>query len=96
MSFADKTLVCRDCGEEFVFTAGEQEFFAEKGLTNEPSRCRQCRRLRKSQREAQTERQMYEAVCAECGAVTEVPFKPSGRRPIYCSSCYSNYRRTAY
>ena len=42
MSFADKTLTCRDCGSPFVFTAGEQEFYAEKGFTNQPSRCSDC------------------------------------------------------
>ncbi len=53
MSFEDKTLVCRDCGNEFVFTAGEQEFYAQKGFTNEPQRCRDCRQARK-QRSAST------------------------------------------
>ena len=40
---ADKTLVCKDCGAEFVFTEGEQAFYAEKGFTNEPQRCPECR-----------------------------------------------------
>ncbi len=46
----DKTLVCKDCGAEFVFTAGEQQFYAEKGFTNEPQRCPDCRKARKQQR----------------------------------------------
>ncbi len=50
MSFVDKTITCRDCGEDFVFTAGEQEFYAEKGFTNEPSRCPNCRRANKARR----------------------------------------------
>jgi CxxC-x17-CxxC domain-containing protein len=50
MSFADKTMTCRDCGEEFVFTAGEQEFYQEKGFTNEPTRCPNCRRANKARR----------------------------------------------
>jgi CxxC-x17-CxxC domain-containing protein len=50
VSFEDKTLVCRDCGEAFTFTAGEQEFYAQKGFTNEPMRCRNCRQARKQQR----------------------------------------------
>ena len=50
MSFTDKTLTCRDCGSEFTFTAGEQEFYAQKGFDNEPTRCSNCRRARKSQR----------------------------------------------
>ena len=49
MSFADKTLTCRDCGMDFVFTAGEQEFYASKGFVNEPTRCPSCRQNRKSQ-----------------------------------------------
>src|SRR3954454_22881471 len=47
MSYADKTLTCRDCGTQFVFTAGEQEFYAQKGFTNEPGRCPACRQSRK-------------------------------------------------
>lgn len=48
MSYADKTLACRDCGTEFVFTQGEQEFYAQKGFTNEPTRCPSCRQARKN------------------------------------------------
>ena len=47
--YQDKTLVCKDCGKEFVFTAGEQAFYAEKGFTNEPQRCKPCRDARKNQ-----------------------------------------------
>jgi CxxC-x17-CxxC domain-containing protein len=50
VSFEDKTLTCRDCGTAFIFTAGEQEFYAQKGFDNEPTRCRHCRQLRKAQR----------------------------------------------
>ncbi|HEX3016185.1 MAG TPA: zinc-ribbon domain containing protein [Desulfobacteria bacterium] len=85
--FEDKTLTCRDCGAEFVFTASEQEFFAEKGFTNEPGRCLPCRQLRKQQRN-NGQRQMYPAVCASCGAETEVPFQPTGDRPVYCRDCF--------
>ena len=49
MSYQDKTLTCRDCGQEFVWTAGEQEYYAQKGFANEPRRCPDCRRARKSQ-----------------------------------------------
>jgi CxxC-x17-CxxC domain-containing protein len=48
MAFVDKTITCRDCGTEFVFTAGEQEFYASKGFINEPTRCPSCRRVRKA------------------------------------------------
>lgn len=47
---ADKTIVCKDCGKEFVFTEGEQAFYKEKGFENEPMRCPDCRRARKQQR----------------------------------------------
>ena len=84
--FQDKTLVCKDCGAEFVFTAGEQEFYAEKGFQNEPIRCKACRNARKSQRSGERER--YDAVCAACGAPTKSPFVPKNDRPIYCSACF--------
>ncbi|MBS7355051.1 MAG: zinc-ribbon domain containing protein [Eubacteriales bacterium] len=84
--FQDKTLVCKDCGAELVFTAGEQEFYAEKGFQNEPIRCKACRNARKSQRSG--EREMYDAVCAACGAPTKIPFVPKNDRPIYCSACF--------
>ena len=47
---ADKTLVCKDCGADFVFTEGEQKFYAEKGFDNEPQRCPDCRKARKAAR----------------------------------------------
>ena len=85
--YEDKTLVCKDCGKEFVFTAGEQEFYAEKGFQNEPLRCKECRDARKASRGANNNgpREMYETVCAECGRPTRVPFIPKNDRPIYCS-----------
>ena len=50
MAFADKQIACRDCGTNFVFTAGEQEFYANKGLMNEPTRCQSCRSARRAAR----------------------------------------------
>ena len=62
--YNDETLVCKDCGQEFTFTAREQEFYAEKGFENKPLRCKACRDKRKAERgEAKAERQMYDAVC---------------------------------
>lgn len=61
--YTDKTLVCKECGKEFVFTAGEQEFYAEKGFQNEPQRCRECRNARKNN--ARPEREMFDAVCCQ-------------------------------
>ena len=73
--FEDKTLKCKDCGEDFVFTAGEQEFYAEKGFQNEPQRCKTCRDARKNA--AKGAREMFTAVCAECGQEAKVPFNPT-------------------
>lgn len=93
----DKTLNCRDCGADFVFTASEQDFFAEKGFTNEPGRCPACRAARKQNsgggRGGSFQREMHPAVCATCGKETQVPFRPSGDRPVYCSDCFSASRR---
>ena len=88
--FEDKTLVCKDCGAEFIFSAGEQEFYAEKGFQNEPIRCKACRNARKTQRNG--EKEMYDAVCAQCGAPTKIPFVPKNDRPIYCSACFQARR----
>ena len=91
--YEDKTLVCKDCGAQFVFTAGEQEFYAEKGFQNEPTRCKECRSARKSSRPAPgAPREMHSAVCAECGAETQVPFLPKDDRPVYCSECFAARR----
>ncbi|MGI6113394.1 MAG: zinc-ribbon domain containing protein [Mahellales bacterium] len=90
--YQDKTLVCKDCGEEFVFTAGEQEFYAEKGFQNEPLRCKSCRDARKNNMRRANggarKREMYTAVCAQCGGEAKVPFEPKNGRPVYCSDCF--------
>lgn len=93
--YQDKTMVCRDCGNEFIFSAGEQEFYAEKGFQNEPTRCRDCRQNRKTSRPASHNgpREMHDAVCAQCGAHTQVPFLPRNDRPVYCSECFSAMRK---
>lgn len=85
--YNDKTITCKDCGEEFIFTAGEQEFFAEKGFTNEPQRCKGCRDARKGGG-ARAPREMFSATCADCGAECQVPFQPRDDRPVYCSDCF--------
>ena len=91
--YEDKTLKCKDCGADFVFTAGEQEFYAEKGFANEPTRCKSCRSARKSERNSERpSRQMFDAVCAECGAPTQVPFEPTSGRPVYCKDCFKKMR----
>ncbi len=93
--FEDKTLLCKDCGNEFVFTAGEQEFYAGRGFMNEPTRCKECRDMKKSRFNgsgASRNREMYEVVCAECGSMTKVPFKPHMDKPVYCNDCFSDRR----
>jgi len=93
--YQDKTLSCRDCGCEFTFSASEQEFYAEKGFTNEPTRCRDCRIARKANNNQgrRQEREMFEATCASCGNIAMVPFKPTGDRPVYCRDCYTPKNR---
>jgi CxxC-x17-CxxC domain-containing protein len=94
MSFQDKTITCSDCGASFAFSAEEQELFKTRGYTNEPKRCPTCRQARKAERGGSSSnfssarRQMFPAVCAECGKPTEVPFEPRSDRPVYCSDCY--------
>lgn len=89
--YEDKTLVCKDCEAEFVFTAGEQEFYAEKGFANEPTRCKDCRIAKKnSLRQA---KKSFEIICADCGKVDTVPFEPRHDKPVYCSKCYVKYQK---
>ena len=136
---SDRTLTCRDCGQAFTFTAGEQAFYAERGFS-EPQRCPSCRASRKAQRASSGydsgysgggggyssggysgggssyssggysgggggysgggggyssgPRQMYPAVCSECGRETEVPFQPRSDKPVYCRECFQ-LRRAA-
>ncbi len=93
MDYQDKTLKCKDCGADFIFSAGEQTFYAEKGFENEPVRCPGCRSQRKQQTMGGSrERRMYPAVCSECGAATEVPFEPKNGRPILCRDCFQQQR----
>ena len=84
--YQDETLICEDCGSEFVFTAGEQEFYVEKGLTNKPKRCANCRKLKKQQRRGK--KKMCDAVCAKCGKQTQVPFNPTQGRDVLCKECF--------
>lgn len=122
MSFADKTLTCRDCGVDFVFTSGEQEFYAQKGFANEPTRCPSCRQQRKASGGGRSyggrgyserneydrhdsygngrggyggERQMHTTTCAACGREAQVPFVPRGDKPVYCSDCFQEQRRSS-
>ncbi len=97
--YSDRILTCRDCGQEFTFTSGEQEFYASRNLTNDPSRCPSCRAARRSggggqssSRPRQNTGEYYETTCADCGRPTSVPFIPREDRPVYCSDCFQAHR----
>lgn len=108
--YSDKTLACRDCGADFIFTAGEQEFHASKGFTNEPRRCPDCRQAKKASEGrggggggfgggggyggGGGSREMFTATCANCGNEAQVPFEPDGRRPVYCADCFRSQPRS--
>lgn len=111
MPNADRTLSCRACGASFVFTTGEQAFYAARGLLNSPARCPACRDSRRqgvaeggdgyvrygafASFGGRTPRQMHPATCGNCSQLTEVPFAPKGDRPVYCSACFSSMRAAA-
>lgn len=125
--FEDRAITCNDCSSEFSFTAGEQEFYAQRGFTEPPKRCPSCRAARKASRQQsgyssgggyagegyggnggesgygsarayaadyreRGPREMFEATCADCGNTASVPFRPSGVKPVYCSSCFQGRR----
>ncbi len=121
MAYTDQVLTCADCGVDFVFSASEQEFFAQKGFSSAPKRCSSCRAQRRASGNgggsyassgggygassgggyggggyssssgggySRGPREMFDAVCARCGKDTQVPFRPTGARPVYCSDCF--------
>lgn len=128
MSYQDQTIQCRDCGNNFTFTTGEQQFYAERGLTNQPGRCPDCRQAAKGSRGGgggggggygnrgggggggyssrggggggggygRGDREMFTVTCADCGQETQVPFQPTGERPVYCNTCFQNHRPARY
>jgi len=129
--YNDKNLTCADCSQEFVFTASEQDFYAQRGFTD-PRRCPSCRASRKAARNTnggssagssygsygagggysaggssyggasggssyggssggyrdRGPREMFSATCSSCGKEAQVPFQPSGDKPVYCSECF--------
>jgi CxxC-x17-CxxC domain-containing protein len=100
---ADATLTCRDCGQAFTFTSGEQDFYAARGFS-EPGRCADCRAANKAQRNGGAargggsgssqggSREMFDVTCSKCGQAAQVPFQPSGDKPVYCSTCFEKQR----
>ena len=108
LTCTDKTLTCADCGLQFVFTARDQEFYADRQFS-EPRRCPSCRAARKAARGEGSSnsyssgggsgygynsapREMFSATCDGCGREARVPFRPSGSKPVYCSDCFSSRR----
>lgn len=89
--YEDKTLICKDCGKEFIFTAGEQEFYAEKGFENEPVRCKECRAAKKAAIKAS--RVMHDAVCANCGLNAKYRLSPRTTALFTAANALQNFRR---
>jgi CxxC-x17-CxxC domain-containing protein len=97
----DRNLTCAECGTTFVFSADDQRYHQEKGYTD-PKRCPSCRANRSSRGPSSFSsggdrgfggpRQMHDAVCADCGQKTQVPFLPRGDKPVYCSNCFNKRR----
>jgi CxxC-x17-CxxC domain-containing protein len=94
--FQDTTIVCIDCGKDFIWTSGEQLFYHDKGLQNPPKRCKSCKQAKNERlsaiaaaQAAGIKQRIEVAVyCAKCGGYTTVPFYPSQGRPVYCRSCF--------
>ena len=98
MVLSDIAFQCTDCGAEFLFTVGEQEFHAARGFTNQPKRCTACCHARRGDWRSggggynSGPREAFAIVCSGCGADATVPFRPTGDRPVYCSDCFSRMR----
>ena len=88
--YEDKILGCVECGEEFIFSAGNQQFFAERGLMYEPKRCKACRDAHK--RAVLSSTKWFSAVCADCGNEVWLPRKPNPDSPVYCTECFVKRR----
>lgn len=91
MSEKNQKLTCQDCGKEFVFSAGEQKFYEDKGF-EPPKRCPQCRKKRKlpsSHQDGQRQQGSFHTIkCAKCGKTSQVPFEPRSKKPVYCAECF--------
>jgi CxxC-x17-CxxC domain-containing protein len=106
----DKSLTCVDCRQVFTFTASEQQFYADRQFSEPrrcPS-CRAIRKASRggsgystyagdgyaSRGHDRGSREMFSATCARCGREAQVPFRPSGAKPVYCSDCFTAQRRS--
>ena len=106
--FQDRNIACVECGQEFVFSADDQQYHSERGYTD-PKRCTSCRAARRSQSGGggggyggggggggfRSDRPMFTTTCAQCGQEAQVPFEPRGDRPVYCNSCFSQQRQSS-
>jgi len=108
MQYQDQSLTCRDCGNTFVWTASEQQFYADKGFSNAPVRCPACRAAKKASFDGGRRggngggagynsgpRQMYDATCSNCGKTCQVPFRPTldeQGKPVKPIYCQDCYR----
>ena len=94
MSGTDDPRICARCGSNFVNTAGEQRFYASRGLPDAPRRCAPCRKVRKAEQRSVSPptfpRRVSEAVptCSWCGQPARVPFEVAAHRPVACEPCY--------
>ena len=102
LTYTDRTLTCADCGQQFAFSASDQQFYAERQFS-EPRRCPSCRAIRKAGRgdsgrsdfargPSSGAREMFSATCASCGREAHVPFRPTGTKPVYCRDCFADRR----
>jgi CxxC-x17-CxxC domain-containing protein len=107
VTFTDRTLTCADCGTSFTFSVDDQSYHAEKGFTNDPKRCPDCRAARRGQQGQSGggyssggygggQREMFSATCASCGKEAKVPFQPRGDKPVYCSDCFRSQQGSSY
>jgi CxxC-x17-CxxC domain-containing protein len=102
LNYTDRTLTCVQCGNEFAFSADDQQFHAGRGY-QDPKRCPSCRAERRGNQGGYSssggfdrpQRQMYSATCAQCGREARVPFQPRGDKPVYCSDCYQPAPRSS-
>ena len=108
---SDRTMTCADCGQEFMFSASEQQFYADRGFSD-PRRCPTCRAQRKAARGSsgggyggydsamgggggyreRPPREMFEAICSNCGKTAQVPFRPTSGKPVFCDDCFRSRR----
>ncbi len=94
--FDDRSILCIDCDSDFIWTAGEQEFFRDKNLLNPPKRCKECKQAKNArlasiaaaQETGIRQRIEVSVKCAQCSEATTVPFYPSQGRPVFCRSCF--------